>query len=179
MWIKSQIGVAETSRFAGKLAEAATAYRAAHGALDRLKASDPKNADWNVSMQARLDHIGAGIAEANGDFNEAYRLASRGIALLAPVAKATDEDNDYFVAGMLLIAGDAAARLNRSDEAQAAWRRASAIIGGSNADRSSVKLATRYAADRRLGRLAAARATAALLDQRGFRHPFYIQERNR
>lgn len=70
MWIKSQIGVVETSRFAGKLAEAATAYRAAHGALDRLKASGPKNADWNVSMQARIDHIGAGIAEASGDFNK-------------------------------------------------------------------------------------------------------------
>ena len=179
MWIKAQFGLAETSRFAGNLTAAATAQRLAQEALDRLKASDPKNVDWNISMQARLDHIGAGIAEANGNPGEAYRLAARGIALLAPVAKVSDEDDSYFVAGMLLIAGDAAARLGRPDEAQAAWRRASVFAGGSDSSRSSLKLAARYAADRRLGQTAEAQAIAALLDRRGFRDPLFTRERRR
>ena len=179
MWIKAQFGLAETSRFADDLTAAATAQRLAREALDRLKASDPKNVDWNISMQARLDHIGAGIAEANGNPGEAYRLAARGIALLAPVAKVSDEDDSYFVAGMLLIAGDAAARLGRPDEAQAAWRRASVFAGGIDSSRSSLKLAARYAADRRLGQTAEAQAIAALLDRRGFRDPLFTRERRR
>ena len=179
MWIKPQLGLAETSLFAGNLTAAATALHTAQESLDRLKASDRKNVEWNVSMQAGLDHIGAGIAAANGATEEAYSLAMHGVALLAPIAKTNDEEYSYFVASMLLIAGDMAARLGRPDEAQAAWRRASAFIGGSDSSRSSLKLAARYAADHRLGQTAEARSIAALLDQRGFRHPIYIRERNR
>ena len=179
MSLKPQFGTAETLRFAGKLEAATAAYRAAQYSLDQLKASDKKNIDWNISTQARLDQIGAGIAEANGETDEAYRLATRGATLLAPIAKVNDEENSTCLASLSLIAGDIAAKLGRTAEAQAHWRRASAIIGGSGPDRSSIKLAARYAADRRLRQTAEAQTIAALLDQRGFRNPVFTRERGR
>lgn len=179
MWLTPQFGATETLRFAGNLETATTAHHAAQGALDRLKASDKKNTDWNISAQARLDQIGADIAEAKNDTDEAYRRALRGAALLAPIAKVNDEQDSLALARLSIIAGDMALRRDRPAEARIHWLRASAIIGGSGADRSSMKLAARYAADRRLGQTAEAKSIAALLDQRGFRHPFYLRERSR
>lgn len=127
-------------------------------------------------MQSLLDLLGANLAKASGAIEQAGKLAKRGAARLEPVAKVGDESNSYILAGLSLIAGDAASRSDRKEEAVAAWRRASAMIGGST-DKASLKLAMRYAADRRLGRVAEARSLAALLDQRGFRHPYYMRER--
>lgn len=179
MWIKAQFGVAETSLYAGNLTASATAHRAAQDALDRLKASDRKNVEWNVAKQGRLDDIGAAIADASGATDEAHRLAMRGAALLAPIVKVNDEDNSYVLAHLSLILGDLSAKRGWLEDARVQWRRAAALIGSAGADRSSLKLAARYAADRRLGRTAEARSIAALLDQRGFRHPVYLRERNR
>jgi hypothetical protein len=142
-----------------------------------LIASDRKNVDWNVSMQSRLDLLGASLAETDRAFDRAGALATRGAARLQSMPRIADEDR-YIVAGLSLIAGDSASRSGRRDEALTAWRRASAMIAGST-DKTAMKLAILYGAHRRLGRTTEAQATAALLDQRGFRHPFYIAERKR
>ncbi|MCY7399058.1 MAG: toll/interleukin-1 receptor domain-containing protein [Sphingomonas bacterium] len=176
--IKAQTNLSDALRFSGDASAAARAYADAQKSLDVLSASDRTNVDWNVSMQSFLDLLGANLAQSSGSNELAGRLATRGVARLQPVARTNDEDNSYILASLSLIAGDAAVRLNRKDEALTAWRRASTMIGAST-DQKSLKLAVRYAADRRLGQSAKARSIAALLDKRGFRHPFYIRERNR
>lgn len=176
--IKAQTGLSDALRFSGAASAAADAYAGAQKSLDVLIASDRKNVDWNVSMQSRLDLLGANLAESRGSNEKAGGLATHGVARLQPIARTNDEENSYILASLSLIAGDVAVRLNRKDDALAAWRRASTMIGGST-DKTSLKLAVRYAADRRLGQSAEAQSIAALLDKRGFRHPIYMHERNR
>lgn len=176
--IKALTGLSDALRFSGDASAAADAYADAQKSLDVLIASDRKNVDWNVSMQSRLDLLGAKLAESSGLIEKAGALATRGVTRLQPIARTNDEENSYILASLSLIAGDIAARSNRKDDALAAWRRASAMIGGST-DKTSLKLAVRYAADRRLGQSAEAQSIAAQLDKRGFRHPFYMRERNR
>ena len=176
--IKAQVGLADALRFGDNPGAAAGVHAEAQRSLDILCASDRRNVDWNVSMQSRIDLLGAALARADGDMSRAGALAARGVPALAPVAKVGDEENSYLLASLLLISGDAAARAGQRDAASAAWRRASAMIGR-DPDTTSLKLSVRYAAARRLGLTAEAREIAALLDQRGFRHPLFTQERAR
>ena len=176
--VKANVALSDGLRFAGNASDAMNAYATAQTLLDSLIASDRKNVDWNVAMQSRLDLLGASLAQSGGDAQRAEILANRGVVRLAPIAKANDEDNSYIFASLSMIVGDAAARAGRNAEAKAAWQRASAIIGGITT-KTSLKLAVRYAADRRLGQTVEAKSIAALLDQRGFRHPIYMRERNR
>ena len=176
--VKAYVALSDGLRFAGDAPQAMLAYANAQKILDTLIASDHKNVDWNVSMQSRLDLLGAKLAELNGDMSRAGALAARGVDRLAPLAKVGDEDNNYILASLSLIAGDAAAWGGQREVATAAWQRALAKFGGPSG-KNSLKLATLYSLDRRLGHSADAKSIAALLDQRGFRHPNYMRELNR
>ena len=176
--IKAQVAFADASRFAGDTSAATEAYARAQSSLDILHASDRKNVDWNVGQQSRLDLLGASLAETGGDMQRAGVLATRGVARLVSIAKVSDEDNSNILASLSLIVGDVAARSGRREEALAAWRGASAIIGGLTG-KTSQQLAVLYAVDRRLGQSTEAQSIAALLDRRGFRHPNYLRERAR
>ena len=176
--VKAYVALSDGLRFAKDAPQAMLAFANAQKILDALIASDHKNVDWNVSMQSRLDLLGAKLAELNGDMLRAGALAARGVDRLAPLAKVGDEDNSYILASLSLIAGDAAAWGGQGEVATAAWQHALAKFGGPSG-KNSLKLVTLYALDRRLGHSADAKSIAALLDQRGFRHPNYIRELNR
>jgi tetratricopeptide (TPR) repeat protein len=177
--IKAKVGLADVLRFSGQNVEVWPLFQASSASLDTLTRSDPKNVGWNIDLRSRLDMLQASQLAADHDFDAALRQAILADALLTKRVDAADPDFAAVLSSARLLAGDMNARLGRGDASVAAFRAAAHAVTGNDVDLRSPVLANRFVIFKRLGRPAEARRIQTILDQRSYRHPFYMGERFR
>ena len=175
--VKTRIVLADALRYSGQPLPAWAEYELTNRSLNVLNAKDAKNVEWNITLRSRLELLQAWLLAADGSSELALQHASQAADRMS--RRSNESDPEYIVtqARAGLLAGEMDARLGRPGAASAAWKASDALITGPDAGHDSMLLAARFALRKRLGQRADAARIAAILDQRGFRHPFYLGEK--
>lgn len=169
------IDLGELLLASGNSAEAAQTAREACAGAQQLAARDASVEQWRSGLRNCMILRGQ-LAVARNYAGEALALARRAVAAAPPTGTpATAADRGYVLARARQLEGDAQARLNNRAAAEAAWHAALAALPGDA--EPPVHRALRFVLLRRLGRAAEAAAIATGLDEIGYRHPIYINER--
>lgn len=165
--VHGRLDKAELLRLAGRLRESRNSLESASALLQQMIATDPSNTDWSGDALRKEKIVRARLALANGDANRAEELMSDAFR------SGIQADNHIDLATMLLIAGDASARMGNASQARSHW-----IETLEKLPELAGEDYLRFFLLRRLGRTADAREVSASLDRRGFRHPAYLTERD-
>lgn len=163
----------EIQTYAGHLDLAEQHVSRATELIAQLIASDPKNQVWSEELQFRTAQAAAEIALARGNGPGALSACEKWLPAIARSSAPDLPQARRFAATFHRIAGDALLLAGRAAQAKQHWRLALRSMPADSQDSSSRLQAARYLLLRRLGLDAQARAVAALLNERGYRHPAY------
>ena len=163
---------------AGQLDEAERAIRTGCDIAARLVAQDGSVVMWKDTLRSCLLQKARGAA-ARTYHVEALAIAERALSVREKGGvQPLDPDSRYLLARARTVQGDQLASTGRSGAAQAAWTAALGLLPRGRGE-TPRQQATRYSILKRLGRAEEANALAARLDSLGYRHPTYIEDRQR
>jgi tetratricopeptide (TPR) repeat protein len=145
--------------------------------LDELIRRDRKNITWNIILKSELDVLRGGLIQSEGNCKMALPLFAAASAQLKRVSSDKNPVTTISLGWAEQWTGDCHKLLGDTSNAVSAWQSAAAAIRGPNEILDSTQLAIRYAVFRRLGRYAEASQISAILDQNGYRHPYYELEK--
>lgn len=169
-------GLANDAFYARDFKASRVKLAAADRLLALLRQRDPRNVHWTVDLPSFLDGLRGSLAKASGDCAAAVPMFNTAAINLRRRVKDAEADK-IWLGWAEQRAGDCAAQLGQRPAAVAAWQAALAdMTEGATASRST-QMAIRYNLLKRLGRIAEARQIRIALDQRGYRHPDYLQEK--
>ncbi len=175
--VRAQLMRVEHEYYSGRLNRSRSVLLAAQAGIERLIATDPKNAIWSVGLRSMADQRAAQLQLAEGHAGAALKLADDVHARLQtdPASVSAGRISLWTITG--LVAGDALAAMGKRREAQARWQLAFDRIGADPASGQLRVRRARYLLLRRLGLRRQAVDLAAELDRQGDRHPAYLRER--
>jgi tetratricopeptide (TPR) repeat protein len=171
---------AEVLQMSGSFREAHGEVVAAQRALDSLTKRDAKNVEWGIWRRSALALVEGRLAAAEGRDEVALGLFGtvRNLSIDA-LRNSRSREVEAMQRRTALFMGDVQAKRGISAEATQSWQ--AALVPSKREEKSEKDLdrVIQFAALLRLGRAKEARAIGRMLDQSGFRHPFYVAERTR
>lgn len=174
--IKAQIGYGDALRYWRRIREAKDQLSSARHSLERLMAQDPKNVEYHTEL-SRADLLEAALLADQHQYGPALDFARQALDRLGARPESNVDAFATIRGRAALLAGDALHESGAETAAVRFWQIADEAIIGNYQDQASLPLAIRFAVARRLGRTEQEQEIARLLDARGFRHPFYRNER--
>jgi tetratricopeptide (TPR) repeat protein len=166
--VRGRLTEVEFLAFDRRFGEAADLLDGANALLARMIKSDPTNKIWSQELRAEFAKTEIRLALAMGATRQATRAGEEAEKLADLIDDRTEQSSLWHQAG------EVQQRLGNGASARALWQRAlNALPESPGTDHERYRLLIR------LGRDAEAARVAAMLDQRGYRHPVYLRERQR